>query len=316
MKLRGAVVGVGYLGHFHAQKYKALTESTFLNQIEFIGVCDSNFEQSQKVAQSLGVQAFRDPRELLGKVDLVSIAAVTQAHFEIAKLFLENGVHVNVEKPLAATVEQGRKLVELAKQKSLVLTVGHSERFAASFKALEDRKLKPVDLILQRYAPYKARGADVSVVHDLMIHDLDLAFQLDKSKPQLINAWGGRLLSPTLDWARCELSFASGARALISVSRLAATMTRTCKLVSAEEVLEANLQTGDFSRIWKNENLEIQVDVQNFGKSDNLMTETQVFFASVLGQAKAAITAEQGLAALEFSDDVVRWIENKATLKI
>jgi predicted dehydrogenase len=305
MKMRGAVIGVGYLGTFHAQKYKALCEGAFSGKIECVGVCDSSAEQSQKVASSLALPSFVNPKDLLGRVDLVSIATVTQSHFDLAKMFLENGVHVNVEKPIAATSEQGRALIKLAKEKRLILSVGHSERFSPAYKALEARASKPLFMELQRHAPYKSRGADVSVVHDLMIHDIDLALNLDKSEVKVLSAQGGRLISPTLDWARCELAFASGARAHISVSRMASAMTRTLRSVSAQEICEANLQTGDFSIASRLGPSEAKLETHAFGKSDNLMFETEAFFRAVLGDAAPVITGEQGQMALEISDSVV-----------
>ena len=302
MKLRGAVVGVGYL---HSQKYKALCSSTFAGKIEFVGVCDLNAEQSQKVAQTLEVQSFKDPKELLGKIELVSIATVTQSHYEVAKMFLENGVHVNVEKPIAATVDQAQKLITLAKSKGLVLTVGHSERFNPAYRFLQNQNHKPVFMDLQRHSPYKSRGADVSVVHDLMIHDLDLALNLDSTEVKVNRAQGGRVLSPTLDWARCELQFASGAQAHISVSRLAAQMTRTLKLVTSQGVSEVNLQTGDLA-VSRVEGREVVVATQSFGKSDNLLQETENFFHSVLGDSLPMISGAQGLRALQLCEDVVQ----------
>lgn len=128
MKLRGAVVGVGYLGRFHAQKIKAHADA------ELVGVCDYSYEQAQKVAEELSVKAFLQPQELIGKIDFVHIVASTQAHYDLTELFLKAKIPVLVEKPIAATVEQARKLCELAQQQQTLLTVGHIERFNPAFK--------------------------------------------------------------------------------------------------------------------------------------------------------------------------------------
>ena len=136
MKLRGAVIGVGYLGNFHAQKYRDLSRGIFKDKIEFIGVCDLNKLQAEKIASEFSVQAFSDPKDLIGKVDLVSIVTITPKHYELAKMFLENGIHVNVEKPMTVKVSEAQELVALAKKKGMTLCVGHSERFSPAFREL------------------------------------------------------------------------------------------------------------------------------------------------------------------------------------
>ena len=129
-KLRCAVVGVGYLGRFHAQKYKALAA-----EIDFVGVCDASPERSKEVASELGTQSFTDYKSLVGKVDAVTVAASTQAHYDIAQFLLSSGIHVHVEKPMTATVAQGEELVKIAAEKNLRLQVGHVERFNPALAA-------------------------------------------------------------------------------------------------------------------------------------------------------------------------------------
>ncbi len=306
MKLRGAVIGVGYLGTFHGQKYRDLCQNRFQNQIEFVGVCDVNAEQAKKVASDLGVTAFFDPQELIGKVDLVSIATVTSSHFEMAKLFLENGIHVNVEKPMTVTTVEAETLVAMAKAKKLTLCVGHSERFNPAFQAMKSEIKKISHMDLQRHAPYKSRGAEVSVVHDLMIHDIDLALSLDSSSCQVIRAEGGALLSKTLDWANADLHFSSGATAHISVSRMAPQMTRVLKVIEASCCHEVNFQTGDWSLLSPTTpDLGLKIEVKNCGKGDNLKLETEAYFQAVLNQAPSAITGEDGRRALRIVEQVI-----------
>jgi predicted dehydrogenase len=312
MKLRGAVVGVGYLGNFHAQKYRALSSGTFQDKIEFVGVCDLNLAQAQKVAGELSVQAFSKPQDLVGKVDFVSIATVTSSHYEMAKLFLQNGIHVNVEKPMTVKVSEAQELLALAKSKGLVLCVGHSERFNPAYRALKEIVQKPVHMDLQRHASFKSRGSDVSVVHDLMIHDLDLAISMDPSACKITRAVGGVMMTKTLDWADCGLKFASGATAHISVSRMAPQMTRAMKVFDAERAYEANLQTGDLAVMTPSKTeLGFVVEQKNCGKGDNLLLETEAFFRAVLGEAAPIITGEHGLEALRLVEEVVSSILQK-----
>ena len=152
------MVGVGYLGRFHAQKYKALTE-----EAELIGVCDASPERAKVVATELGVSAIDDYRSLAGKVDAVTVASTTRTHYEIAKFFLENGVHVNVEKPMTVTIAEAEELVRLSKSKNLKLQVGHVERFNPALQAAQEKLNKPLFIECHRLAPFKGRGADVNV---------------------------------------------------------------------------------------------------------------------------------------------------------
>jgi len=308
MKLRAAVIGVGYLGNFHAQKYKALAEGEFKDQLELVGVCDVHTPQADLIAASLGVRSFHRPQDLLGQVDLVTIATVTSQHFEVAQLFLQNRVHVNVEKPMTVTTEQARELVALAKKMGVTLCVGQSERFNPVITEIRSRAIDIQSLELHRHAPYKSRGADVSVIHDLMIHDLDLAVFLLGGRPKVVSAKAGRLLSPSWDWARCELSFPNGKSAFISVSRMAAAMTRSVRVFASPRVYEGNLGTGDLTTIQlKSQDIQQppEVLVHNCGKGDNLLLETVAFLRAVRGDAQPLVSGEDGCLAVELVDQVL-----------
>ncbi len=176
-RLRCAVVGVGHLGKFHAQKYKALSN------VDLVGVCDIHSETAQKVAADLGVPALHSYQDLLGKVDAVTIAASTTAHFELAKVFLEHGIHVHVEKPLTTTSTEGAELVKIARARNLRLQVGHVERFNPALIAARAQLQRPLFIECHRLSPFKQRSVDVDVVLDLMIHDLDVILSLVRSEP-------------------------------------------------------------------------------------------------------------------------------------
>jgi predicted dehydrogenase len=167
-KIRAAVVGVGYLGRFHAQKYAGA------EGCELVGVVDARAEAREKVAAELHTKPFADYHELIGQVDAVSVVTQTPAHFGIARDFLAAGVHVLVEKPITETPEEARKLIELAQSKGCVLQVGHLERFNAAILAAEPYLTAPRFIECHRLAPFKERGTDVNVVLDLMIHDIDI----------------------------------------------------------------------------------------------------------------------------------------------
>ncbi|GIL17727.1 MAG: oxidoreductase [Oligoflexia bacterium] len=311
MKLRAAVVGVGYLGQFHAQKYKQLSETQFQGQLELVGVCDLNADQAKKVGESLGVQWFTHPKDLIGKVDMVAIASVTLAHYELAKLFLENNIHVNVEKPITEKVSQAQELVKLAKEKNLILCVGHSERFNPAFVEAQRRMTKPLWVENHRHAPFKSRGADVSVIHDLMIHDIDMLLSLDQSPCRVVSAQGGSLITKTYDWASATFEFQSGLKALITTSRVAQQMTRSMKIIEKNQVIEANLQTGDLVVTQIGTAGEsLQFTSHQSGKGDNLLIETEAFIKAVLKKAPSVITGQDGLRALEMVEQVIACIKS------
>jgi predicted dehydrogenase len=310
VKLRGAVVGVGYLGNFHAQKYRDLSKSTFAGKIEFIGVCDANKEQANKVALEVGVKAYFRPEDLIGQVDLVTIAAATSSHYSLAKLFLQNGVHVNVEKPMTVRVEEADELIALSQSKGRVLCVGHSERFNPAYREMMGQLKKPLYAELARHAPYKARGADVSVVHDLMIHDLDLLLKMDSGPFELSEVSGGRFISPSLDWAAATLSFSSGFKARLSASRMAPTLTRQLRVVCRDQSFDVNLQTGDLVISEKvSGEVALKQTAKNCGKGDNLMLETEAFFQAALAEKKPFITGVDGRSALALAEAIVQQVE-------
>ncbi|MGH8258819.1 MAG: Gfo/Idh/MocA family protein, partial [Steroidobacteraceae bacterium] len=167
-KIRAAVVGVGYLGRFHAQKYAQLPDC------ELVAVIDTSPETRGRVAAELGTRAVADHRTLLGEVDAVSVVTPTPAHFPIARDLLAAGAHVLVEKPITETPDQARELIRLARERERVLQVGHLERFNATILAAEPHLRTPRFIECHRLAPYRERGTDVNVVLDLMIHDIDI----------------------------------------------------------------------------------------------------------------------------------------------
>jgi predicted dehydrogenase len=311
-KLRAAVVGVGYLGNFHAQKYKALSEKTELNT-ELVAVCDLHLPQAQKVAESLQVQAFSKPQDLIGKIDAVTIATVTPAHFELSQLFLKNGIHVNVEKPICLSSSEAQILVDLAQSKKLTLCVGHSERFNPAFRELQQMVKKPLFIEFNRYAPFKSRGSDVSVLHDLMIHDLDLMLAMDSSKCRLLSAQSGKLITNTDDWCSASFEFESGLRAQINSSRVAKEMIRTIRATDSQNLWVANLQTGELEQTKGTGNSETPVShqVHNTGRGDNLLTETEAFLRAIQGLSNDAIRGDAGLKALQWVEKILDFVQTR-----
>lgn len=306
--MRGAVVGVGYLGTFHAQKYKALSLPM---GFDFVGVSDVFASQAEKVAKDLSINWFSDPKELLGKVDFVTIATTTTSHFDLAKMFLESGVHVNVEKPMTVTAEEAQILVDTALEKNLVLSVGHSERFSAVFSELKARCANKAHFLeLQRHAPFKVRGSDVSVIHDLMIHDLDLLFNLKSASAKLVAVSGGKTLTSQYDWVSAQFQFSDGAGATVFVSRIAKEMSRTIKVITNENTYLANFQNGDLE-VGEMKDKEVVFQTLQLGKTDNLLKETEDFILSIKGHKKPLVSGHDGLSAMRWVEEIVSQLGNQ-----
>lgn len=302
--LRAAVVGVGYLGTFHAQKYAKNP------QARLVGVCDFSPAQADKVAADLGVASIHKAQDLIGQVDLVTVAASTQSHYELAKLFLQNGIHVNVEKPITATLPQAEELVNLAAQKNLKLAVGHIERFNPAIIELKKHLKDTKTLELTRLATYKARGADVSVLHDLMIHDMDLLYWLTESEIESFMAAGSKLVSSELDTAQVAVKMKSGILVYIHVSRVSSNMQRWIRATQKDSILFANTGTLELE---KNEvgNPETPVKVTTWTvtKEDALQKETDAFIESVLNNKPLAVTGLDGLKSLRAIEEIKAAIE-------
>lgn len=304
-QLKAAVVGVGYLGNFHAQKYKNNPH------VELVGVCDHFPAQADKIAAQLGVVSFHRPEDLVGQVDLVTIAASTLSHFELAKMFLQNGVHVNVEKPITATVPQAEELVMLAEKNKLKLAVGHIERFNPSVIELKKYLNRPKTLEFTRMAPYKARGADVSVLHDLMIHDLDLLLWLSDSDIDTMVASGTKLVSKELDTASVSFKMKNGIHGIINVSRVSTTTQRSIRVAQDDCTLLAQTGTHELEKVEVGPGGEELVKVTKWvvNKEDALQKETDAFIDCVLHDKKTVVTGVDGLKALKVIEDIQRMIE-------
>ena len=302
--LKGAVVGVGYLGNFHAQKIKAHAEA------ELIGVCDYSFAQAQKVAGELGTTAFEKPEQLLGKVDFVHIAASTQAHYSLAKMFLDARIPVLVEKPIAATAAQAEEICELSEKKQVLFSVGHIERFNPAFKLLKENIVGVTYLELNRLAPFRPRGADVSVLHDLSIHDIDLVQWLFNSAIKSWKVSGQKLIQPTVDDVSIRLVLENGVQVTINNSRVTPQIIRNYRAVSPKQVLFANTATLE-AEVLKPLPADPfhSVEKIQIGKQDSLALEVNHFIQAVLGKVPPAITGREALSALKYVETFVAEIE-------
>ncbi|MBI3753014.1 MAG: Gfo/Idh/MocA family oxidoreductase, partial [Deltaproteobacteria bacterium] len=225
-RIKVAVVGVGYLGRFHAEKYAGIPE------VELIGVVDADKKQVEAVASGLKTSAFHSYKDILSKdkVDAVSIVVPTSLHYSIAKDFLLHGIDVLLEKPITATLEQADDLVRIAKNKRAILQIGHLERFNAAVMAARGIVNNPLYIECHRLSPFPNRSTDVDVILDVMIHDIDIILSFVQSDIESIDAAGLAVLTNMADIANARLRFKNGCVANITASRVSKERVRKITL--------------------------------------------------------------------------------------
>jgi predicted dehydrogenase len=307
--LKVAVIGVGYLGRFHAQKYAQLAEC------ELVAVVDARAEARDAVAAEVGAQALGDYRGLLGKIDAVSIVTPTAAHFPVARDFLESGAHVLVEKPITETPEEARELIALAGQRGRILQVGHLERFNSAILGAEQDLRAPRFIECHRLAPYKERGTDVSVVLDLMIHDIDIVQTLVGSPIQSIDAIGTPVFSEDVDIANARIRFANGCVANATASRVSVKSERKMRVFSDEAYVSLDLQQKIVTVIRKRPGgpaagqLPVSIEERIFEPGDALKAEIHSFLTCILENKPPVVSGEAGLAALETAIQITAQVQ-------
>ena len=310
-KLRAAVVGVGYLGRFHAQKYRALDD------VELVGVCDLDAAAGRAVADSVATRYYADYRELVKLVDAVTIAASTTAHFTLAKFFLEHGVHVLVEKPMTRTSREAAELNELASRQELKLQVGHVERFNTALLSAREGLTAVRFIECHRLAPFKGRGADVNVILDLMIHDLDVILSLVGARPVNVSAVGIPVLTDDVDIANARIEFANSAIANVTASRASTSAQRMVRVFQPNQYVAIDFGGGEVRRVTRsgapNEGMAaLKSESWNLEKGDALLAETRSFVDAIIEDKPCQVSGEDGFAALELAEQIVAEIEKRS----
>lgn len=297
--LRTAVIGVGYLGNFHAQKYAAL------EGVELVGVVDASPDRAAEVAAACGCGSFTDYRDLIGKVDAVSVVVPTQYHYEVAREFLAAGVHVLIEKPITVTIEQADELIALADTNRLVFQVGHLERFNPVMMAAEEVLNEPLFVESVRIAPFKPRGTDVNVVLDLMIHDIEIIQHLVKSPVARIDAVGAPVFTGEEDIANARIAFENGCVANVTASRISLKSERKMRIFQRDAYLTLDFQNKKVlvAKKGAGELLpgvpNVQVTEQELGQSDPLLSEISSFVEAIRLGGQPQVSGRDGRMALE-----------------
>ncbi len=298
-KLRTAVVGVGYLGQFHAEKYAQLADA------ELVAVVDVDRRRADEIAARLGTRGLDDYRELFGMVDAVSIAVPTRCHFEVARAFLDRGIHVLLEKPITTTLDEADELIKVAKERGALLQVGHLERFNPVIMALDGLLTKPGFIESVRIAPFKPRGTDVNVVLDLMIHDIDIIQNMVKSPVTQINSIGAPVFTSEEDIANARILFANGCVANVTASRISLKSERRMRIFQPDSYISVDFQNKKLAVFRKGEGEmqpgvpNIQMDEQSFEQGDALKSEIEAFLAAISTGNPPVVSGEDGRLALE-----------------
>ncbi len=313
-KIKIGVIGVGYLGKFHAQKYAAS------ERVELVGVADTSIENREKVARECSCTPFADHRELLKSVDAVSVAVPTSLHHEVALDCIEAGVDILLEKPMTTTIEEADDLIEKADKKNLLIQVGHLERFNPAVQAMEPFLTTPVFIESNRISIFKNRGVDVDVVLDLMIHDIDIILNIVNSPLKTIHTVGAPVVTKTTDIANARLIFENGATANVTVSRISRTNIREMRIFQPGSYIKVNFANKKVMTIHLSDELlesgmpKQDVEVKSFMEQDALKAEIEHFLENVEKRTKPLVSGTEGRRALDVALKVIEQINEHQEL--
>ncbi len=310
-EIKVAVVGVGHFGRLHAEKYRSLSGA------RLVGVVDADGERAAAVAGPLGVEAFTGLDQIQGRVDAVSVAVPTKAHFDVAAACLTAGIHCLVEKPIAETVEQAARLIQLAKDQSRILQVGHLVRFDAAREAMAGLIDAPLFIECHRIAPFKPRGTDVSVILDLMIHDIDLVLDLVGQPIVDLDAVGVPVLGDHEDIANARLVFEGGCVANVTASRISMKSERTLRLFQRSGYARVDFIKRKLTYIRRGGPVvegfpNFQIEERDLPETDPLKLEIASFVDCVRAGRPPMVDGEAGLRALEAALRITRSLQDWA----
>jgi predicted dehydrogenase len=302
------VVGVGYLGKFHAEKYAADPG------VELVAVVDSDGARAKEIAAKHGCEAETDLQALVGRVDCASLAVPTPLHRSLGVALLEAGIDVLVEKPIAATLAEARALVGAADTQGRILQVGHLERFNPAIRALDGVLTRPRFFECHRLAPFVERGTDVDVVLDLMIHDLDVILSMVRSEVASVEAVGVPVITAAPDIANARIRFEDGAIANVTASRVALKRERKLRIFQADAYIsldygERRVRVCRRGQAAPGGLAPIEVEEREVQESDPLEQEIQAFLDAVRTRRQPLVSGHEGLRAVELAYQILGAIE-------
>ncbi len=301
--LKVGVVGVGHLGKEHARIYRDLPEA------ELVGISDQDPAKVEK-AKEFGTADYQDPRDLIGKVEAVSIATPTSTHYAVAKEFLKAGIHTLIEKPITLKLEEADELLDLARKNKCALQVGHIERHNPGFKRIEEIAKNIRFFEIHRLGPFTGRINDCGVVLDLMIHDLDIVLGLVKSEVASFDAIGVNVLTPFEDIANVRMKFKNGAVADITASRL--TFEKQRKIRIFQEDAYISLDYGaQTCKIFRKNGAEIAQEIVDIEKAEPLKEELKFFLANILSGKSPGHPDTAARDALKLALEIARRVQSE-----
>jgi len=310
-KLRVGVVGTGYLGKFHAEKYARM------DNVNLVGIADINKTQANKIAEKYSVNAYTNHKNMLDKVDAVSIAVPTPAHYKVSRDFLEHDVDVLIEKPMTTTLKEADKLIQLAETRNLIIQVGHLERFNPAVIALRKYVKKPMFIESHRLSTYKERATDVSVVLDLMIHDIDIISNFVRSKISSINAAGIPVISGHVDIANARIEFENGCVANVTASRVSTRDERKIRLFQKNAYISVDFANREITIIKQSDRDEnsiipkMGINQLCFTKADALDDELKSFVNAATMRQEPEVNGHVGRSALNVALSIMKQIHKR-----
>ncbi|MDR0676776.1 MAG: Gfo/Idh/MocA family oxidoreductase [Elusimicrobiota bacterium] len=306
--IKVGVVGVGRLGQHHARNYAFEN----IKNSNLVAVCDVDEETTKKIAKKFKVDYFSDYKNFLGKVDAVSIVVPTHLHFEVAKFFLSHKIHCLVEKPITTTLQEAQELIDIAYKNDLILQVGHIERFNPAIIEIQKFIKNPKYIDVNRLGTYSQRVSNISVVLDLMVHDLDMVLFLTNSEVEKVDAAGTKVISETEDIANVRIKFKNGCVANISASRVSMEKLRKIRLFQSESYISLNYEDQSFKIYTKNPKVEkIQdlsdIKIEKFKPKKNvepLFLELTDFIYCIINHKNPKVDGKHGYNALKLALEV------------
>ena len=309
-KLKVAVIGVGHLGEYHVQKYKGLPG------VELVGVADVDGDRVNEIAQRYDTKAYGDHRDILDRVDAVSLAVTTEMHFEVAKDILQRGIHMLIEKPITYDLREADTLISMARQQDLVLQVGLIERFNPAIVKMERMLNNPVFIESHRMNLFTKRGLDVDVVLDLMIHDLDIILHIVPSEVKEIHAVGMPVITDKTDIANVRLIFENGTAANLTASRVSGKMLRKIRVFQPDAYISADCGKRQLTVISLDSEKkdpddfpQVSTSKEEYSETDPLNDEISSFISAVANGSDPVVTGEDGRNALRVALNIIDQIE-------
>ena len=303
-KIRVGVIGLGYLGKFHFEKYKS-NKSVNLTSIVDIDRKNLDLVDSNKVYKTT---SFKD---IIEKVDAVSIVTPTVTHFPIAKFFLENKVHVLLEKPMTQSVSEAKKLNMIAKKRRCILQIGHLEQFNPAIRKLKSQLKTPEFIEVHRLCKFNPRAIDVDVVLDLMIHDIDIVLSLINKDIKKISVSGKKVITNLIDIANVRMEFEDNVVANLTASRISTKNERKMRIFLKNAYYSVDFINNELKRLVKNKNSSFKTTNFQFKNSDSLNDEINNFINTCYGKEKSMTSGECGLKALVVAKNITRRLLRK-----